>query len=219
MNASQKNLVGAVGLVICLLILGLWTFQSCSGHDNATVAERDATNTTPSPSTTVSIPVNPSYVPPSPPQTANVPAAARDVAIQYITAKENRDAFYQQNVRTWVDSVTPITTDLARERWANLDPNGNSGAAWIWAHDARVKTQITDVTCTDNPELRSPQPDKFLSVRCTWLAVPVYADGSRVPPNLIDFTWEYNGPRGPAVLSMINNGGWKVSLDATGIAQ
>lgn len=218
---NNRTILAAIAMVVCLFVIGFWTLQSCRGDtgdsaDSGNTTEQDGTAGT---SPSVSVPVDPSYTPPAPPQTSNVPAGARDVAVAYLTAKENRDAYFQQNVRSWVDSVTPITTPLARQRWDSLNVEGSPGAAWLWAHDAQVKTKLTDMRCVDNPEVRSPQPNKFISIRCTWTAVPVYANELRVPPNLIDFTWDYNGPRGPAVLSMANDGGWKVSMDATGIAQ
>lgn len=227
--ARNKNTLPILGIIILIGILAFATFRSCapeSSQDSAPGQQQEDAPTTatmgPDGKYTrppVSVPVNTDYSPPPLPSSDKVPAAALDVARQYITAKENREAYFQTDLLSWTREVGPITGPLVQDTWKGIDPAGRPGYAWTWAHQEKVKTKVVDFSCRDNPEVPSPNPTKMLSIRCGWIAVPVHANGDRVSPNDIDFVWEYNGPRGPAVLSMVNNGGWKVTMDATGIAQ
>lgn len=222
-NGNSRSLVPVLVIAACLLVLGYWTFQSCSsddeGSDETTSQQSPRDDNGENSREPVPVPIDTDATPPPTPSADNVPKEVLSLAREYVTAKENKEAFNQTDQKSWTNEVTAITGPLVHDQWKSIDTGDRPGYAWMWAHQKRVKTAIKGFECRDNPEVPSPDPKKMLSIRCGWIAVPVYANGEQVPPNNIDFTWEYNGPRGPAVLSVVNNGGWKITMDATGIAQ
>lgn len=231
MNQPPKAL-GIIGLIAAfgLLAFVLWGSASCNDPDKPS----DKTGTgqyngngdtnnggggdgeyhPPS-----DLPVNTDYKPPPLPS-PDIPGGALKTATTYLTEKDNRDSYYRESPRSWVDATADVATPVARSRWDNITADGKPGYSWIWAHDSEVKVELRQVECLTNQDVPSKNPAAMISIRCTWVDVPVYGSGDRVPPNLIDFTFSYNGPQPVASLSMVNQGGkWLVSADATGLAQ
>lgn len=225
MPEDRKVAAGWVLLIVLLFVLG-WILLGTPGCGTSSDPAQEQRTGEPHAATRTPAPggdyVLPSNVPVDPPESTfntpeTVPAGPLDVASKYITAQENRDSYYRDNPRSWLDEVRPLMSPEAFSRWDDVRTEGSPGSAWLWAHDQRVKVEVS-VKCVTNPELGPPKPD-MMGLRCSATDIPVYADGTRVPPSALDFTWVYTGVRPPYILSVVNrDGSWIIGADATGIA-
>lgn len=223
----QRSLAGALSLLLfgAGLLAGCATTADPSASPSTTpsIDQPRAVPATPSvpqvPDLSTSASPDPSSPDASPgdePTLAPVSKNVTEVATKYLKERENASSHYRTSPTEWLDKVKPLmTSDGYKQVRAGVSEDAGDDRVWQVSHEQGLAVKVTAECQVDTA---GGDTDTFKALVCTITDMPVDKDGNLVPTTKIPDSWPYAGTN-TATLNMTNTAeGWRVSLDASGMA-
>lgn len=144
----------------------------------------------------------------------------QEVAVQYITVRENQASYYHEKPTDWLDEAKEYMTTEGHQTLTESAGSGAGGShAWTVSHDQDLAVKPEVGECVELTQATETISDTEKTVSCPVMDIVIGKDGEPIPTNQIPATWPYVGEQQDALLGMKKDGeGWKVNMDMTGMA-
>lgn len=208
---TRTTSVIALGLFASLLMAGCGgtTAPSTTPTTGPSV---DQPNVQVSPSATPSATADPDDAPTLAPVGKNV----SDVALAYLTERENAASAYRKDPNDWLDDVKDLmTAEGFKALKESVGGGDGDDRMWQTSHEEGLSVSVT-VEC--QADTAAPNTDKDKALLCVTHDQVLGKDGKPLATSKIPASWPYTGTQ-TATLNMVNtDSGWRVALDASGLA-
>lgn len=154
------------------------------------------------------------------PEANDVDESIQKVAEQFIHERENQASYNRKKPEDWLKAVKPIMTasgykQLTAQVGGGADAQG--GYAWDVSHEKGLAVKAKVGKCLHLTQAGGSATEK--TVTCSVIDIVVGKDGQPITSSDIPSTWPFVGEQQDALLTLKKEGGgWKVEMDATGMA-